>query len=43
MIKKIENITIEYENKWKYEIGENAGLLKAIEIIEKYYNNRLNS
>lgn len=29
--------TEEYENKWKYEIGENYGLQKAIKIIKKYW------
>lgn len=29
--------TEEYENKWKYEIGENYGLQKAIRIIKKYW------
>ena len=28
--------TENYENKWKYEIGENYGLQKAIRIIKKY-------
>lgn len=29
--------TEEYEQKWKYEIGENYGLNKAISIIRKHY------
>lgn len=28
--------TEEYENKWKYQIGENYGLQKAIRIIKKH-------
>lgn len=28
--------TENYENKWKYEMGENYGLHKAIRIIKKY-------
>ena len=28
--------TIEYENKWKYEIGENYGLQTAIKILKNH-------
>lgn len=33
--------TEEYENKWKYEIGENYGLQKAIKIIKKYWKENM--
>lgn len=33
--------TEEYENKWKYQIGENYGLQKAIKIIKKYWKENM--